>query len=574
MLLCLIVYLPGLTSIPPVDRDECRFAQASRQMFESATLPAERQDVRTDAQGRPLGPHAGGWVVPMVQDRPRLNKPPLVYWLHVASAWAFTAGDPARDAMWMYRIPSILCAIMAVLATWRIGLRMFDPRAAWLAGGLLGLSPMVVWDAHQARADQLLLACTTLAMLALWRCIKAPGSWGWPIALWACVGLGILAKGFITPMVVVLGLGAFCACTRSLAPVRAVRAWLALPVLLLIVSPWLVLIDRHFGLWAYASIVWEETFRRGALGSREGHFAPPGTHLLLLVVLFWPGCFATAEGFVLAVRRAWGGPKIDRTQALWPRFKQGLARVLRTRAQGRAAELFLLSWIVPAWIVFELSPAKLPHYTLPMYPAIALLSARAVLSARLQRPLPALDAGLFIWTLIPATLALGLIGVLLIPGWTNNAVPTGWPAVLVALGAVVALVLLALAHRRFRSGHAAHGQLLGLAVGICLLVPTLQVVAPALVPGRASARIIERLHQIDPSATRPLASTYHEDSIIFHSRGQVQRIASTDLLTWLNANPQGLAIVRLKSIPDALAEEKVLVRDQASGLGIVGGPVP
>jgi hypothetical protein len=136
------------------------------------------------------------------------------------------------------------------------------------------------------------------------------------------------------------------------------------------------------------------------------------------------------------------------------------------------------------------------------------------------------------------------------------------------------LVLLALAHRRFRSGHAAHGQLLGIAVGICLLVPTLQVVAPALVPGRASARIIERLHQIDPSATRPLASTYHEDSIIFHSRGQVQRIASTDLLTWLNANPQGLAIVRLKSIPDALAEEKVLVRDQASGLGIVGGPVP
>ncbi|MFO0492909.1 MAG: ArnT family glycosyltransferase, partial [bacterium] len=79
VLLCLIVYLPGLTSIPPVDRDECRFAQASRQMFESATLPAERQDVRTDAHARPLGQHAGGWVVPMVQDRPRLNKPPLVY---------------------------------------------------------------------------------------------------------------------------------------------------------------------------------------------------------------------------------------------------------------------------------------------------------------------------------------------------------------------------------------------------------------------------------------------------------------------------------------------------------------
>ncbi|MFO0492365.1 MAG: hypothetical protein ACK51T_07995, partial [bacterium] len=75
-------------------------------------------------------------------------------------------------------------------------------------------------------------------------------------------------------------------------------------------------------------------------------------------------------------------------------------------------------------------------------------------------------------------------------------------------------------------------------------------------------------------ATRPLASTYHEDSIIFHSRGRAQRIASTDLLTWLNANPQGLAIVRLKNIPDAFAQEKVLVRDQASGLGILGRAVP
>src|SRR5690348_4119435 len=60
IILCLLVYIPGLWTIPPVDRDESRFAQASRQMLESGTLE--------------------GWVVPKVQDRPRLNKPPLIYW--------------------------------------------------------------------------------------------------------------------------------------------------------------------------------------------------------------------------------------------------------------------------------------------------------------------------------------------------------------------------------------------------------------------------------------------------------------------------------------------------------------
>ena len=99
MLLCLAVYLPGLVSIAPVDRDECRFAQASRQMFEAAALPVAELDLRHDEQTRaPVGLHAGGWAIPMYGTTPRLNKPPLVYWLQVASAWVFTGGSPLNDA--------------------------------------------------------------------------------------------------------------------------------------------------------------------------------------------------------------------------------------------------------------------------------------------------------------------------------------------------------------------------------------------------------------------------------------------------------------------------------------------
>lgn len=144
MVICLTVYLPGLASIPPIDRDESRFAQASRQMFESRALPPAEQDDDL---------HSGGLTIPRVQDRDRLSKPPLIYWLQAAGAAAFTGGDPGRDAIWMYRVPSLVAAMLTVLATWRIGVSMFDPRAAWLGAAMLGVSPVFVWEAHQARAD-------------------------------------------------------------------------------------------------------------------------------------------------------------------------------------------------------------------------------------------------------------------------------------------------------------------------------------------------------------------------------------------------------------------------------------
>src|SRR5262245_34300071 len=101
VVLCLAVYLPGFAALSCVDRDEARIAQARRQLAES-----------------------GDYVVPRVQGRVRLNKPPLIYWLQSTAARALTRGETWRDAIWMYRVPSLLAAIVAALATWRMGLSM------------------------------------------------------------------------------------------------------------------------------------------------------------------------------------------------------------------------------------------------------------------------------------------------------------------------------------------------------------------------------------------------------------------------------------------------------------------
>src|SRR5262249_28522676 len=78
---------------------------------------------------------------------------------------------------------------------------------------------------------------------------------------------------------------------------------------------------------------------------------PPGYYLVSSLVTFWPGSLAA----FVAVGIAFHSDK-------------------------NFGERFCLAWLVPAWIVAELIPTKLPHYVLPMFPSLALLTANAALS--------------------------------------------------------------------------------------------------------------------------------------------------------------------------------------------------
>src|ERR1700680_3656097 len=90
--LCLLLYLPGIAAIPPLDRDEARFAQATRQMLES-----------------------GDFLRIRFQDEARNKKPAGIYWLQAAAVSAFS--NPAATAIWPYRLPSLLGGGAAVVLT-------------------------------------------------------------------------------------------------------------------------------------------------------------------------------------------------------------------------------------------------------------------------------------------------------------------------------------------------------------------------------------------------------------------------------------------------------------------------
>lgn len=554
MLLCAAVYLPGMFVIPPVDRDEARFAQASRQMFESFALPVEYRDPAL---------HDGGLVIPKIQDRPRLNKPPLIYWAQSLSASLFTGGDPDADAIWMYRLPSALFAALAVLFTWRLGVRLFDPRAAWLGAALLAVCPMVVWEAHQARADQLLLACTTLAMWTLAEIYFARArGWFWSALFWVAIGLGVLAKGPITPMIAALTILCLALSTRRFAWVLRFRPLLGLVIVPALVLPWVAAVAFRVGFGEYWSIITGETLGRSG-SAREGHWGPPGYHLALLVVLFWPGVLLTALSLIRAFRRARGVPISPETTEpvetpdegkvappLLHRFTASVRRrwaAIRAPASGRRGELFCLCWIVPAWIVFELIATKLPHYVLPLYPPIALLTARGLLAAA-DGAIPAVTsdlarAGHKVW------LAVG--GVIVVAAPVTIGLFGDIPVIFAGLfvGGISAWLLWC-AWKRLATGHIVGAQGWSIAGAVVSLAGTLGVVLPNAGGLWVSTRIAALLDQEDPSL--PVASAgYHEDSLIFLTRGLLQRIDDPE--DWMRAHRSGILITPPEKLPESPA---------------------
>lgn len=547
--LALVVAVSGLFSLPVVDRDEARFAQASRQMLEAATLPADRLDPAL---------HAGGLAVPMLGDRPRLNKPPLIYWLQAASVWVLTGGDVMRDAIWMYRVPSAIALIVIVLMTWRIGIEMFGWPTGYLAACMMAVSPVFVWEAHQARADMVLVACTIVAMWGLWgvwerRCDDSTerrrasrrngatdrrGSWGRVLALWLGVGSGVLVKGPITPMVVVLTALMLSVMARRWRWLAGARPLLGLLIVVSMVLPWVWAVGAQVGWGEYAAIVIDETLGRSA-APKEGHWGPPGYHLLFMLVLFWPGVMLTGVAFVRAVGKGMGRRSHDTST----RRRGVLARAWRwvwDREIGGAPEAFCVAWIVPTWIVFELVSTKLPHYTMPLYPALALISARGVHWA-MSGAMPAATArwpriGQYLWAAFPAIIGVASIATALV-GIDVGFVLVAFLFGLASLAACVVLM------DKVRQRRLLAASRLGIGYGVMFSVVMVGVAMPGfdfIWPTRSLDRAIR---DIDPDGTRPKAIMgYREDSLRFLFRGEPTYIELGAGDAWLRAHPDGILV--------------------------------
>jgi 4-amino-4-deoxy-L-arabinose transferase-like glycosyltransferase len=460
LLVSLAAFLPGFLDIPPTDRDEARFAQATKQMLES-----------------------GDYIDIRFQNEVRYKKPVGIYWLQAGVVRAGEAlGLPhARTTIWLYRIPSLIGAIGAVLLTYWAGLAMLRRRYAFLAAAMLATSVLLTVEARIAKTDSALLMTIVAAFGVLARAYLDPSSLKrrsilLPAVFWTALAAGFLLKGPVNLMVVGLTVATLGIIDRSLAWTKALRPALGAAWFLLLVLPWFVAIMGRAGEAFLAESVGHDMLAK-VFSGQESHGAPPGLYFLLFWVTFWPAAPLAA----LAAPAAW-------------------------RERNKADVRLLLAWIVPAWIVFELVITKLPHYVLPLYPAVAILTARMIERGMLAAA-PRLEWLTLSWPIM--TVAAGLLGV------AGLVAFAGWTALAAVPFAAAAAALGVLAWRAYTPTDAERILMPVAGAAIVLYATVFGIVFPSLRIGFPSPTLAQAIAAV-PCEPRAVASAgFHEPSLVF-----------------------------------------------------------
>ncbi|MEJ0067672.1 MAG: glycosyltransferase family 39 protein [Pseudomonadota bacterium] len=503
--LCLALYLPGFATLPAIDRDEARFAQATKQMLET-----------------------GDFVRIRYQDEARNKKPIGIYWAQAASAALFGG---AMAPIWSYRLPSLIALTLAVLLLYETGCRLFERRTAFLAASLLAACLLAVVEAHLAKTDAGLLMTTVatqgaLGLIYLRGRGALPTGWLLPLGFWVGLGLGVLIKGPVLPLISGLTILALGLADRSLAWLTRLRPVVGLAIVATITGPWLLAISRATQGTFLTDAVANDLLPK-LISGQESHGAPPGYYLLLLAVGFFPASLQLGP----ALRDAW-------------------------RRRLLPAERFCLAWLLPAWIVFELVPTKLPHYVLPLYPALALLTARFVIAAAAAprgKPSRWGRAGLVVW----AAVALGLVGAAAaVPQLVDHrldAVALA-PLLAVLVGAGAALVL------GWR-GRTLGSTVAAIAASSILFATVLGTVLPRAQGLWLSERAAEMMLAYRPSAASPVAAAgYAEPSLVFRLGTATALTGGAGAADFLATHEAALALVA--------ADQDAAFRAQAAALGL------
>jgi 4-amino-4-deoxy-L-arabinose transferase-like glycosyltransferase len=330
VLFSLALLLAGNWILPLTDRDEARFGEASREMRQR-----------------------GDYVVPWFNGAWRLDKPALIYWCQIASY------DICGDNEFGARLPSALFTTATALLLVRWGKKITgDNKTALIAGAMFVAGLHVAIIGRVATADMALVFFCALAAWSGWELTRPEQTrrtfWWW--IFYVALALGFLAKGPIAwlPLGGIL-LGR--ALRKNSFRLPLIETVLGFILTVAIVALW--------GLPAMAQT--NNAFVRVGLGEHvlnrsvgviDSHGLKGTLGFLALVPLYFATFFVSffpwSTRVPSALRRWW--PERQRDDIGW----------------------YLLVQVILVFGVFSLVRTKLPHYTMPAFPLIALWLARQI----------------------------------------------------------------------------------------------------------------------------------------------------------------------------------------------------
>jgi len=323
----LLFFLIGIAQLPLTDRDETRFSEATREMIERGDL-----------------------LVPWFNGVERFDKPPLFYWLQAAGWRVFGESDTTA------RLPSVVCAALTVMAAALWARRIAGERAGWFAFLILVTVPQLQIHARLAVADMPMIVCFVLASWSGWELAQPVHRPHWNLLLVGSLAAGFLAKGPVAWLPVVPGFLMAWNSARSSSSPSATRTLIARWILIALATVSLI------ALWGIpALLATHGQFLAVGLGKHvigrslsvlEGHGLRGVTGYLGSLPFYF---LTLIPGFL-----PWSIPLI-RNLLRQQSWKQ---RDLQT--------ISLLGGSALVFVTFTLIRTKLPHYTLPAFPLLAI----------------------------------------------------------------------------------------------------------------------------------------------------------------------------------------------------------
>ena len=315
------------------DPDEGRYAEIPREMVTS-----------------------GDWVTPRLDGIKYFEKPALGYWVTAAAFEVF--GQHA----WTVRLWPALSGMLGLLLTFALGLRLYDQRAALLAVLVQASALLYVAMARIATLDMGLTLGLQIAMTALALLVQRPQptgeqAWRLPLLLGLGVALAVMAKGLVGILIPGAVAVLFMLIHRDWRLVLRAAPWWALAALLLLAAPWFILVSVRNPEFAHFFFIFEH-FQRYLSSAGFERYQPAWFFLPVLALGFLPWVTLLPG----ALRFAW-----------------------RAARDGDRPTSLLLLWAAFVLLFFSLSQSKLAPYILPLFPALSLLTGRAIAGLPAQR---------------------------------------------------------------------------------------------------------------------------------------------------------------------------------------------
>lgn len=493
VLMCLVLFVPGVFSRPPVDRTEVRYAISARIMLKT-----------------------GDWLVPRDRKGAEVGRPVGILWLQALSARLF--GPKTHDAIWAYRLPSLAGAILAVLFLF-LGMRsVVGDQTAFCASVLAAHSLLLALQARLALPQAGALAAavasqTSLARLYLGQLYLGPSSRKRIVlTFWAAVGAGILLNSLIVPILAILTIAGLCIQDRTLKWLAGPGHGLGLLLGLAIAAPWPLSFwlsiadpspDPRLSLVAWLSLVVD--------AQHMNYEAFPGS----FVLMGWVGLLPC----ILLVYAS--------GQSLWWNRKLPINR-------------FLLAWIVPYIAVLELVSDKPPLYMVQYaLPALAVAIALRITKNPVLGPPQAVAAPRWsraVWALLGIGLGSASLWLQM---WSGG--PFSFLIVATAVSVMVLFAATAIAWPHCGPLAATSFSLAGAAAAYWLVMAFILPPTSKAWPSVRLTELRDALRTCYPDP--PVIAGYSEPSATFLMGSETVFATGSAVPDYLGENPRALAII-------------------------------